>query len=94
MTLLVSLTLIPDLCWSYYHTFVLEAKHGFNKTTVNTWVTDHIKSYVLSMALGYPFLGGFLRIIDWAGKNFIPWLMLFIIVVQVIAIAVFPTLSE
>lgn len=77
MTLLTLLTTIPTLAWSYYQNFVLEEKHGFNKSTPRLWVTDQIKTYLLTAAIGYPFLAGFLRIIEWAGKNFVPWLMLF-----------------
>jgi hypothetical protein len=94
MAYLTSLTLVPELGWSYYSTFVLEEKHGFNKTTVKTWVTDQIKTYVLTAVIGLPFLAGFLRIIQWAGKNFVPWLMLFVVSVQLTLQIIFPILSE
>lgn len=68
---------IPGLAWQYYYTFVIEEKHGFNKTTRKLWVMDNIKTYALTMILGLPFLAGFLKIIELAGKNFVPWLMLF-----------------
>lgn len=62
----------------YYYTFVIEERHGFNKTTKKLWVTDQIKTFVLAVVLGLPFLAGFLKVIEKAGKNFVPWLMLFL----------------
>lgn len=68
---------IPSLPWSYYYTFVLEEKHGFNKSTKKLWIMDQIKTWVLVAVFGLPILAGFLKIVDWAGKSFVPWLMLF-----------------
>jgi hypothetical protein len=38
------LTSVKELPWSYYYTFVLEEKHGFNKQTRALFVFDLIKS--------------------------------------------------
>jgi hypothetical protein len=38
--------------FSAYHTFVIEAKYGFNKTTVKTFISDLIKGWLLSAILG------------------------------------------
>ncbi len=62
----------------YYYTFVIEERHGFNKTTKKLWVSDQIKTFALCIVLGLPFLAGFLKVIEKAGKNFVPWLMLFL----------------
>jgi STE24 endopeptidase len=45
---------IISLPFSIYHTFVIEAKFGFNKTTVTTFIFDKIKSWFLSAAIGIP----------------------------------------
>lgn len=42
---------LVELPFSYYHTFVLEEKFGFNRSTPRLWITDLIKSGVLSVAL-------------------------------------------
>lgn len=47
--------------FSYYHTFVIEEKFGFNKTTKKTFFIDKIKGLVLSAVLG----GGILALIIW-----------------------------
>ena len=39
------MTALPGLVWSYYYTFVIEEKHGFNKQTVGLWVADQLKTW-------------------------------------------------
>ena len=75
---------------SYYSTFVLEEKFGFNKQTVKLWIMDMIKGLGLGIALGGPFLSGFLAIIQKTGNSFFYYLWLFAIGVQVFAITVYP----
>ena len=49
---LILAVMLANLPVSYYSTFVIEEKFGFNKTTKNLFVTDTIKQMVLSIALG------------------------------------------
>jgi STE24 endopeptidase len=62
---------------SIYHTFVLEEKHGFNKTTVGTFVADLLKGWLVWLAVGVPFLSAFLWVFRFAGDQFVPYLMAF-----------------
>lgn len=39
---------IIQIPFSYYHTFVIEAKYGFNKTSVKTFMLDIIKGWFLT----------------------------------------------
>ena len=56
--------------FSYYKTFVIEEKFGFNKTTRKTFIVDKIKGLLMTIVLG----GGILALIVWfyqfAGNNF------------------------
>ncbi|WP_347174996.1 M48 family metallopeptidase [Polaribacter uvawellassae] len=56
--------------FSYYKTFVIEEKFGFNKTTLKTFVVDKIKGLLMTAIIG----GGILALIIWfyqfAGNNF------------------------
>ena len=45
-----------------YDTFVIEERFGFNKTTPLTFITDKLKSWLLSLIIG----GGLLLFIQWA----------------------------
>jgi STE24 endopeptidase len=46
--------MIANLPVSYYSTFVIEEKFGFNKTTKKLFVMDSIKQMLLSIVLGVP----------------------------------------
>lgn len=56
--------------FSYYDTFVIEEKFGFNKTTKKTFFLDKLKSWLLGGVLG----GGILAVVIWfydfAGDDF------------------------
>lgn len=43
-----------DLPFSYYQTFVLEARFGFNKSTRGIWLGDLLKSSLLAAVIGLP----------------------------------------
>ncbi|MBF0439858.1 MAG: M48 family metallopeptidase [Magnetococcales bacterium] len=47
---------LVSLPFKIYDTFVVEARFGFNKTTITTFVGDKAKSLLLSVVLGGPFL--------------------------------------
>jgi STE24 endopeptidase len=76
---------------SYYGTFVLEEKFGFNKQTLSLWITDMLKSQALMVVLGTPLLSAFLKIIQVTGTKFFYYLWLFSIAVQLFAITIYPT---
>jgi len=47
--------------FSYYNTFVIEEKYGFNKTTIKTFFIDKVKGWLMGAIIG----GGLLAIIIW-----------------------------
>ena len=59
---------ILDLPLSLYRTFVLEAKFGFNKTTVRVFMTDMLKNTVLTLLIGFPMLALILWLMHNAGE--------------------------
>ena len=42
------LTTLLGIPFSYYSTFVIEEKYGFNKTTIKTYIVDKIKGFIVS----------------------------------------------
>jgi STE24 endopeptidase len=42
---------IIKLPFDYYHTFVVEEKYDFNKSTTKIWITDHLKQQLISIIL-------------------------------------------
>ncbi|PKY02142.1 hypothetical protein P168DRAFT_292244 [Aspergillus campestris IBT 28561] len=75
---------------SYYSTFVLEEKFGFNKQTPKLWVTDMIKGQFLGIVLGTPIISAVLKIVQKTGNSFFYYLWLFGVFVQVFAITIYP----
>lgn len=64
--------------FSYYKTFVIEEKFGFNKSTKKIFWLDKLKGWLMSIILG----GGILALIIWfyqlAGENF--WIYAWVLV--------------
>lgn len=87
-------TLVSQLLFSlpleYYSQFVLEEKYGFNKLTIGLWITDTIKSLLLSMTFGPAIAVGFLKIIDYYGDSFIFYTCGFVLFVQLVGMTIFP----
>ncbi|WP_282013999.1 M48 family metallopeptidase [Marinifilum flexuosum] len=52
---------VISLPFSYYSTFVIEEKYGFNRTTLKTFILDLIKGGILGMLIG----GGLLALLIW-----------------------------
>ncbi|KAM5531434.1 hypothetical protein V8D89_014891 [Ganoderma adspersum] len=88
------LSSLPSLPLSVYQTFVLEEKHGFNKTTPRLFVTDLLKSWAVGFVIGAPFLSAFLAIFKWAGDRFVPWLMAFLLMFQMSMVVLYPTVIQ
>ena len=64
---------IISLPFSYYDTFVIEKKYGFNKSTPFIFWTDQLKSLLLTFVLG----GGILAVLIWFYDSFGSYAWLF-----------------
>lgn len=64
---------VLTLPFLYYSTFVIEEKHGFNKTTIKTFILDKIKGYLLGAVIGGVLVYVLLSLILNMGENF--WLV-------------------
>jgi len=65
-----------DLPFSLYHTFVLEERFGFNKTTLATWLGDIVKQTLLMLILGVPLAWAALWLMQESGHLWWLWLWL------------------
>jgi STE24 endopeptidase len=61
-----------DLPFSWYNTFHIEQRFGFNKTTIGTFVTDLAKNAVLLLVIGTPLLYAVLWFMNNTGSRW--WL--------------------
>ena len=61
-----------NIPFSWYNTFVIEKKYGFNTMSVRIFITDHIKSWLIALLVGAPVLGLITWVYYSTGKGF--WL--------------------
>jgi STE24 endopeptidase len=70
-------TTVLALPFDAYRTFVVEARHGFNRTTPRLFMLDIAKGALLSIALGAPLLAAIIWLVHAAGPSwwFYTWLV-------------------
>ncbi|WP_282056930.1 M48 family metallopeptidase [Maribacter luteus] len=56
--------------FSYYKTFVIEEKFGFNKMTKTTFFIDKLKGYAMMATIGGGLLALIIWFFEWAGTGF------------------------
>jgi STE24 endopeptidase len=74
-----------------YATFGLEARFGFNKTTVKLYVTDKLKGLMLGLVIGVPFLFIVLWLMEAMGPYWWIWTFVFICGFEFLMILIYPT---
>jgi STE24 endopeptidase len=82
---------IARLPINVYSTFGLEAKFGFNKTTIGLYIADKIKMLILGLVIGVPFLLVILWLMDAMGRYWWIWAFVFISGFQLLMIVIVPT---
>jgi STE24 endopeptidase len=84
------LSFLATLPFDLYRTFIVEARHGFNRMTAKLFVLDLVKAGVLAIALGAPLL----LLIFWFVETTGPWWWLYTwfawIVFTLVIVTVFP----
>ncbi|KAK0538433.1 zinc metalloprotease [Tilletia horrida] len=85
---------LPSLPLTYYQHFHLEEAHGFNKMTHSVWIADTLKQWVLGLVIGMPLLGAVVAIIRWAGQNFVAYVCAFLLIFQILAQILYPTVIQ
>ncbi|MGB2761533.1 MAG: M48 family metallopeptidase [Maribacter stanieri] len=63
---------ILNIPFSYYQTFIIEEKFGFNKTSKTTFFVDKLKQWAMTVVVGGGILSLVIWFFQWAGTNF--WL--------------------
>ncbi|GMR53599.1 hypothetical protein PMAYCL1PPCAC_23794, partial [Pristionchus mayeri] len=79
-----------DLPFSLYDNFVIEELHGFNKYTFTFYMADAIKKNVLATALTIPLGWGAVWMIENGGEFFFFYLWMFVSIVIVCMVTVYP----
>uniref|UniRef100_A0ABK0LTV1 CAAX prenyl protease n=1 Tax=Rattus norvegicus TaxID=10116 RepID=A0ABK0LTV1_RAT len=85
-TLFSALTGLP---WSLYNTFVIEEKHGFNHQTLEFFMKDAIKKFIVTQCILLPVSSLLLYIIKIGGDYFFIYAWLFTLVVSLVLVTIY-----
>ena len=69
---------ILGLPFQIYHTFVIEEKFGFNKTTVKTFILDKLKGWLLGAVIGGGLLALIIYLYEATGQWF--WVLAWLVI--------------
>jgi STE24 endopeptidase len=83
---------LPGLPLQWWAQFRLEARFGFNKSTVGLWVSDQIKSTLLGLAIGFPLAWGLLALVGWVGSSWWVWGFVLLFGFQMLMLVLYPKL--
>lgn len=83
--------MLLNLPWTVYSTFLLEEKHGFNRTTPKIFIQDRLKGLILGAIIGIPLLYAVMFIYQKLGNWW--WLASFILITafQFALVWIYPT---
>ena len=85
---------IIDLPFELYETFVLEEKFGFNKTTLNTFIKDQIKTFILFLIIIPIVISLLVYVIIKGGKYFYIFTEICAIILMFIFMWVYPNIIQ
>jgi STE24 endopeptidase len=83
---------VASLPTDLYATFGLEARFGFNKTTIGLYIADKLKGLLLGLVIGAPFLYVVFWLMEKTGRRWWLWAFVFISGFQLLMVIVYPTL--
>jgi STE24 endopeptidase len=84
-------TTLLELPSSYYQTFVIEEKYGFNKSTLTQFVKDQLLGLGLGAAIGLPLLALILWVMNSLGESWWIWAWAILIGFSLLMSWLFPT---
>ena len=85
------ITTVADLPFDLLQIFRIEEKYGFNTRTFRTWVSDLLKSLIISVVIGSILLSSLLLIIQYAAQTWWIWAWLFFFAFQLLMTTLYPT---
>jgi len=83
---------VLELPWAYYHTFVLEERFGFNRSTLTTWLSDQAKGAAISLVLLSALLGAVLGIVRVSADYWWLWATVAVAAFQLVLVVIYPVL--
>lgn len=90
LLVVIFLLSIPGLPFEWWHTFRLEARFGFNKSTLSLWLTDRCKGLLLGVLIGCPLIALLLFLVQSVGAYWWLWGFVVFFLFQIIMIVAYP----
>jgi STE24 endopeptidase len=86
---LLGMLSLPFEWWSQFR---LEARFGFNNSTLGLWAADHVKCALLGLAIGFPVAWAVLALVGWAGRSWWVWGFALLFGFQMLMMVLYPKL--
>lgn len=83
---------LPGLPLAWWAQFRLEARFGFNQSTLRLWVTDQVKSTLLTVLIGFPLAWALLALVGWMGATWWIWGFALLFGFQILMLVLYPKL--
>jgi len=87
VSMLLSLPGLPLEWWSQFR---LEERFGFNKSTLQLWISDKVKGLVIGLIIGFPLLWVLVALVGWFGDWWWIWGFVFFFVFQIVMMILYP----
>ncbi len=97
MLFVIILALVQTLIeipFSFYDTFTIESRYGFNTTTKRLWLTDLFKSILISLLILSIMVSAALGLIKWSSGFWWLWLWGFFVVFSIFLMYIAPYVIE
>ncbi|MEJ1971688.1 MAG: M48 family metallopeptidase [Lacunisphaera sp.] len=83
---------VPGLPLAWWSQFRLEARYGFNQSTLGLWITDQVKSTALTLLIGFPIAWGLLALVGRMGPLWWVWGFGLLFGFQLLMLVLYPKL--
>lgn len=81
---------LPALPFDWWDTFKLEARFGFNNSTLQLWIVDKLKGLLIGFVIGYPLLALLIYLVGAAGTLWWIWGFAVFFAFQLIMVVAYP----
>jgi STE24 endopeptidase len=83
---------LPGLPLAWWAQFRLEARFGFNQSTLGLWISDQLKSLALGLAIGFPLAWALLALVARMGTWWWVWGFALLFGFQLLMLVLYPKL--
>jgi STE24 endopeptidase len=83
---------LPGLPLAWWSQFRLEARYGFNQSTLGLWISDQLKGTALTLIIGFPVAWGLLALVGKMGALWWVWGFGLLFGFQLLMLVLYPKL--